>query len=400
MPEQIEPFRAIISASNLYRRKLCPGSAAAEDGLPDFSPNAAQRLGNNLHYKEFDEDESREALKAGELRALEKNKRLSDEFVAQTFRDLEIQDPGPVKLFKEREFFLSDSDGNPVNPAVPGHADEVRWYPKVKVAFVFDSKFGRKPVAPAESNYQLRFYFVVVRDEIGGDLVFGAIRQPYLSAPDDFHSVEYNASDTEVARAEILGIISDCQKPNAKRIPSEDACTYCKAQCTKRCPESYDFIRSLKRLHIVQMGPDKLEALGPDIMVAENVIEAWYDRMHMIAEKYPELLKRYGLARTQFTHSVPNIAGAYQKLSHFFEQERNTITYDGFLKFVGHCCKLSLPQIRNYFVKHQNMTEDDAEALIIRALGQQFEGDEYPVEDALIFSKPKRRMLVQKIKTR
>jgi len=400
MPDQSQPFRALISASNLYRRKLCPGSAKAEEGLPEFSPSAAQRQGTDLHAKEYDEESSRDELKAGEKRALEKNKRMTEDFIRQTFLSLEIADPGPCRVFKEREFFLSDESGDPVYPAVPGHTDEVHWYPQHKIVFVFDSKFGRKPVQKAEMNYQLRLYFVMVQDEIGGERIFCAIRQPYLKSPEDFHSVEYITSEhAEASRREILQIIAECSKPDAKRIPSIDACTYCRAQGTARCPESRQFLRQVSRQHILALHPPTLEAMATDIIAAENVIEAWYDRMQFIAETYPELLQHYGLGFTQYTDSVRNIAAAYGKLAPFFDSERNTSSYDGFLRFVTNCCKLSVPKMRNYLIKHHSMTEDDAYALIVRELGVQHEGED-PIEGALIFSKPKKRMLVKTTKER
>src|ERR1039458_1826102 len=74
---QSEPFRASISASNFYRRALCPGSLNAEAGLPEVGgTNAAAERGTFLHDKEFQPDQPRDDVKAHELRALEKNKEI------------------------------------------------------------------------------------------------------------------------------------------------------------------------------------------------------------------------------------------------------------------------------------------------------------------------------------
>jgi hypothetical protein len=382
------PFRALISASNMFRRRLCPPSAIAEDGLPEFSANAAQQQGNDLHGREEEGDwQEDEDMPANEKRALEKNARLTEAFVQDTFASLEITDPGPVKIFKEREFFLCDANGEPVYPAVPGHTDEVRWYPKVKILFCFDSKFGRSPVARAEINYQLRVYFVMCRDDIGGERVYCAIRQPYLRGPDEFHSVEYTADQTEQAREEILEIIAHCYSPVAKRRPSIDACTYCRAQGTSRCPESQQFIRQLDQIIVEKLDPEKLEALGPDIVAAKNVINAWEDRMRWVAERFPEMLHTYKLGIQQYVDSVKNPTAAHNRLSRFFPR--------GLEEFVEVCCKPSLPKLRVHLAKEHDMTEEAAKELLITELGQAFEGGE-PVEDALIISKPKARSLIKR----
>src|ERR1035441_7482672 len=166
---QSEPFRAAISASNFYRRALCPGSLNAECGLPDVGGiNAAAERGTFLHDKEFQPDQPRTDVKAHELRALEKNKSMSEAFVKATFARLNIEDPGECQVHKEREFFLTRDGKQPISPPVPGHADEILYYPKHEIVFIFDSKFGRYPVTKAELNWQLRIYFLMALDDIGG----------------------------------------------------------------------------------------------------------------------------------------------------------------------------------------------------------------------------------------
>jgi hypothetical protein len=382
------PFRALSSASNIYRRKLCPGSETAEDGLPDFYlNNPAAIRGTLLHHKEEDESESRDELKAAEIRALDKNRRMTERFLETVLAN--YPDHGEAKRLTEHEFFLCDKNLDPVNPPFPGHADEVIWYPRIKVAFVFDSKFGRYPVARAEMNYQLRAYFVMIHDDIGGEKVYAAIRQPYLIHPDDFHSVEYDAADVEEWREELLNILAECKKPDARRIPSCDACGFCKAKgIVERCPESLAFARDIAKRNVVKLNPGRLEQLGDEMRVLTGIAAAWHDRMLMIATQYPELLREYELAPEQFHDSVPDPAAAFHRLEAEFP--------GGVDEFLNKACKVSPAKISAYWGEKYSLSSKDAVAKTHEMLGRKLETDT-DAPDALIIAKPKQRSL-KKIK--
>lgn len=355
-----EPFRALTSASNLYRRKLCPGSAIAEEALIELKSSKASVQGTILHDREATDDLSADDLKAAEQRALAKNRRLTDDFIAAKLQALGIADPGERKVYKEREFFLCDDKGEPVYPPVPGHADEIVSFPAHRIVFVFDSKFGRYPVTRAELNYQLRCYAVMIHDDIGGDVIYAAIRQPYLPAPLDFHAVEYRAEDVAAARKELLEVIAETKKSEAKRAPSLDACMFCRARGTVRCPESMVFIKDVLRAKVMQLHPHKLEQMGPEMKMAIRVADAWYERIRYIGEKYPELLKLYELGDQQFVHTVTDPAQAASRFSADFDGA------DGFMRA---CCKVSIPKLAMHLSKSRGVPYDEAEKAIFSELG-------------------------------
>jgi hypothetical protein len=92
---------------------------------------------------------------------------------------------------------------------------------------VIDYKTGRGEVTSAEGNLQLRALAVLVGIHHGLTKVTVAIVQPLAGAPT---LCEYSFEDSIVARAEVGRIVDRINAPNAPRIPSRDACKYCKAK--------------------------------------------------------------------------------------------------------------------------------------------------------------------------
>jgi hypothetical protein len=363
------PYRSINSASSLHRRMLCPGSAMAEEGLPEVEANnffAAK--GTMLHAVEAADPEMgdmTDGLKLLEQRAIAKNKRLSDEFAAKVFAHLKIEQPGDCLTYRERDFYLCDERNEPEAPLVVGHADEIRWYPDHKITFVFDSKFGSYPVTPADSNLQLGMYTVCAHDDIGGERFYAAIRQPFLKSPLDFHHVEYTEADIADVRAKILEIIRDTQKPNASRNPSVDACWFCRAKGTPRCPESALFIEDVKRAKILTMRPAELEKIGDSVRVSETIIAAWYLRMRMVLKTYPQLIKEWELGPEIQLHDIPHAATAREAIfGAKLLGEDLQIADHLFLQ----ACAVSIPKLRELVAKHQGIPETQA-AEAVFALG-------------------------------
>lgn len=373
-----EPFRAITSASNLLRRKLCPGSPTAERGLPEVGNKVFAETGVMLHDLEFDETKSREELQLIQQRALAKNKRVTEEYIMRVLSlNNIVEQPGDRVTFKEREFFLCDERMEPVAPLVPGHADEIVTFPKYKIVFIFDSKFGRYGVTRADSNLQLAFYTVTAHDDIGGEKFYAAIRQPYLPSPQDFHDVHFLPEDVTAARREILQIIAETQKPDAPRIPSVDACWFCRACGTPNCPESMSFISDIQRAKIMSMRPVELEAMGDVMRMAQTIINNWYERIEYILAHYPQVLKHYELGPQQTVDAIPN---PEQALNVMIAQNMfgNVNVDEATTKFLE-CCKPSIPDLASAIAKAQGITEQNARTAI-HALG-------------IVASKPKKRSL-------
>lgn len=209
-------IRPISSASNLHRRAACPGSERLETGLPDQKSDVATE-GDMLHAN---------------VGKLTKDKLASErtycvEFCEKTEAELirKLFGEDKPKILREVELTL--------NGEVFGHADVIAvWKGK---AMCLDWKFGRIAVDPAEANYQLRAYALMVADTYGCDSVVVGIVQPRLSGDERVSLASYSQGDFVKAADEIDAIRAACKAPDAPLHATIEGCRYCRAKAT--CPE-------------------------------------------------------------------------------------------------------------------------------------------------------------------
>ena len=198
------------SASSMGRYALCPGSWAAEQGIPDQTSDDAT-TGNRIH-----------AWLAGETMTVP----LTSDEVDLALRCREQEEtllntvlPYRDEIIRERRYWMGqDWSGKPDLVAIDSLSAE---------GVVIDYKTGRGEVTSADGNLQLRALAVLVGIHHGLTKVTVAIVQPMAGAPT---LCEYSFGDLIVARAEIGRIVDRINAPNAPRIPSRDACKYCKAK--------------------------------------------------------------------------------------------------------------------------------------------------------------------------
>jgi hypothetical protein len=290
-------MRAVISSSNIDRRKLCAGSARMELGLPDEETEYSAE-GTLLHWHDAHPEAERKLTRA-QIEVLEKVKRTRERFFEVNRETFGVQNSEP-KLFIEREFFLCDENGIPIEHPeygmVPGHPDRVEYYRDEEVAFIHDSKFGRLPVTRAELNYQLRSYAVCFYELYPCKKIVCAIEQPWLASPDDFHSVVYTEDVLGVAKEELLGIVRACYEPEAELHPSKEACWYCKAKANLTCKPCIEYMESIAKTKINELPIPELEAMADVVALSKSVAEAWEKRMKLVAKTMPQLLQYHELA--------------------------------------------------------------------------------------------------------
>lgn len=356
-------FRALNSASCLSRRKLCPGSAIAEAGLPNEKTDDS-REGDLLHWHDENPEADRGGLTHEQRNALDRNKWLRERFLSDQLQRTEIPEDEPFKHFTEYEMFLSDEYGVPVEPPFPGHTDHIYYYPRFRVAFIFDSKFGRLEVPKAEINMQLRAYAVMFAEMFDCVEIFCAITQPWMAAPYDFTAVDYTADVLPEFKAEIMDILAKTKLPDAPRIPSVEACAYCKAKAF--CREALAVTTELAVAKISDLTLPELEALGAHIELAKDVINAWEKRIRYIGLKHPELLKRYELAEAQDLKQITDTYAAYAVLR---EPEVGLLAEgeEGLKEFLS-CSKVSRSQLEIMVSKNRDITMADSKVKIGAAL--------------------------------
>lgn len=256
--------------SSLYRVALCPGSPAAEDGLPETTSEYA-RKGNECHEYMKWWTLSRASIWSEQPTAnLDEDQSAFVSLCEQRLTDLAAQHGGVRRVLVEHGI----DDGNGVS-----HPDFL--VEMVDATFhLFDYKSGWAELdAPCE-NAQLRIYAVLaskVWPAIVERGLYAYIMNRYKMEPVFFTPGSFAAYQKEIDE-----IIQASQKPDAPRIPGAMQCKYCKAYQTARCPES----QNLPAVMHEQI-PATVEALQA---LPAVTVEHHYDLWKAI-EPYGKLLK-------------------------------------------------------------------------------------------------------------
>ncbi len=219
-------IRSPISCSSLHRRKLCPGSAAAEAACPEVH-TADSDMGTRLHGVMSllrDPDRWRGIADTDRL-VCERADTLREECLAALEAEYGVAGTEYVEAF-EIEVFI-EVDGN----RVPGHIDYLRWYPAVRILVVLDYKFGTNPVERAEANLQLRGYTIgafQIHPQAGE--VYAGIVQPRLPRAEQVHLTVYRPDEIARSYLDVRDVFRSASAPNAPRVASLAACRDCRAK--------------------------------------------------------------------------------------------------------------------------------------------------------------------------
>jgi Protein of unknown function (DUF2800) len=208
-------MRPTTTASNLFRRALCPGSARMEAGLPD-EDTAQSREGTLLHDYAAHPEYDRAMLKPNQRDLLS----TSDELTNQVIDRVELANDLVGKT--QGDLYEHSFKGE-----VPGTPDIVRSYPSDLM--IIDRKFGYNVVEHADLNLQLRAYAVLTWFH-GINNSFVAIVQPRAPFEERITIAKYTPEDIEDSREQIKSIVRASEKEDAPLIAGEEQCRYCKAK--------------------------------------------------------------------------------------------------------------------------------------------------------------------------
>lgn len=220
-------MRAVTSASNVFRRALCPGSERMEAQFPEEEESAQSREGQLLHACDADPNRDRSTLKQSQRDLLEIAARLDEQVFERAAEQFGIGPEEPFETGRERELWVHRG----IKAELPGHCDLWRYYPQIGLLLIIDKKYGFKQVTPAAANYQLRSYALGGAEEWPRTAnVVVAITQPRLSFDERVSMAVYTDADFEPARKELFGILDAARKPGAPLRAGEEQCRYCKAK--------------------------------------------------------------------------------------------------------------------------------------------------------------------------
>lgn len=223
------------SASSLFRLALCPASWQAESRCPAPPASPAAATGTALHAHMENGTDPEDSNEAEALLWCRTQESLLLESLLGT--------TSPT-THREQRLWAADE-------SFSGQADVI--YIHGSAALIVDYKFGRNPVEPAESNWQLRALSLLTLQNFATvDTVYSTILQPFLSRTTPT-CVSYTRSQLSDLSAAVKSALEAANSPSPAFSPSLHACRYCRALPT--CPAASQHAHSIEQYHTWQLLP-------------------------------------------------------------------------------------------------------------------------------------------------
>lgn len=220
---------AKLSASGSERWLRCPGSVKAEENITDKG-SAFAAEGTTAHaYAEY---------------CLTNGFNPSSEHVGRQFEGLRVDVEmiehvqtyvDYVRHFSGEHFYEVRVDFSPWVPAGFGTSDALVIDAVNKVLHVIDLKYGKGVEVEAENNTQGQLYALGALNDFGDFAEFDTVRI-HIVQPRRDHVSEWQISVSDLLRfgEKAKQGAEQALKPDAKRVPGEKQCQWCKAKAT--CP--------------------------------------------------------------------------------------------------------------------------------------------------------------------
>lgn len=314
-------MRAVTSASNIFRRKLCPGSGIAEMGILDEeSPYSAE--GDLLHKLTLARLSKAAApapagiiLTPEQSETLNEAERLFVQFQERVMRQYGISEDEPFEDECEQTLIVRGDGGREL---YPGHGDIIRTWAGAGVRLIADWKFGFLEVEEAPDNTQLASYGVAKYDAAPILDTAVAIIQPRAFGPRLTMAV-YAPDTIDAARTELERIDTSWRIPGAPRIPGARQCGNCKAKlfCDKFKAQMLPATQGVRDVSLASnLDLERLHVAIQAVGQIENKVKAEMRRRIREGE-----MPGWELQNTGSTKTVPDLSAAYRRVAAFFPGE-------------------------------------------------------------------------------
>lgn len=222
MQPEIDSRGQWTSASAAQADFLCPGRHRAQLGIPEPPPTEDAESGTRIHawLENCGNSTLGPQLSPDEQDVADKCIQIARELVPKLLNGITPED-GVVVSHREERLWL-EFDGLKHS----GKPDVVHIYGQE--AICIDWKCGRNEVAESPRNLQLRDLAVLVAVNYGVSKVHVAIIQPWVTMTPEVCT--YELEDLLAAKAALIERVKASNAPDAKRVPGEEQCKYCRAK--------------------------------------------------------------------------------------------------------------------------------------------------------------------------
>lgn len=237
------------SASGMDRVIRCPGSIAAERGLPEPEKLAITESGTAIHEALHTGDE--EALGMTEREIKDNLYEMERVALVKWHNDGFLNDN--LKTEREKRYWLRDES---LSPVASGQPDVIHFGEKSFLLINF--KTGYADPTPSELNWQSRTEVVVTWfNHPQMEHARAGIAASRLTSKLD--TTDYDRADYERFKREIFHAVWRAQQPDAPRVPG-DHCRWCKAKALCRENAVYNMIIA-SRVPVAPGKPDDMSII-------------------------------------------------------------------------------------------------------------------------------------------
>lgn len=280
------------SASAAERDGLCPGSHLACLGLPEPEPQEVTVEGRKVHaWLHWKRTSSTDPEPECNYELAERCWRIEERAVGSWITRLpESAADFPTIVISERRMWVSLWEST-IKASHSGQMDAL--YIKGPFAKIVDTKSGWLEAVPPNRNEQLRDLAALVSANFSE--VFEVEVEIAQPGADKQPPCVYKRHELAGATLLMYKRVVESHNPQAKRIPGEVQCRYCRAKGTTRCPESTASVKAVVNFAPLPVTEVPSPQLLDACLLAEKIIEVVKQRAKAALKADPNAIPGFYL---------------------------------------------------------------------------------------------------------